>query len=192
MDDRVSQVQETLEEHGGLLVTDAEAAEVLEPGDRAFHRPASFAPAERPTVLRGGRWHRFLPCHRFERCSERSNLCFPQRTPTLQRDLPLATTTGSTAQGRVATPSVTSDLTSRAAQSRTRQSVAGWCHAPRLGEGVGFDPGRSTAPHTDPIRAFHPPEQSPPCPPSITNATNRPRPPSPNAPRGPGEHSPRS
>lgn len=44
-------MQEALEEHGGLLVADAQAAEVLEPGDRTFHRPATAVSSQRATVL---------------------------------------------------------------------------------------------------------------------------------------------
>lgn len=46
-------MQEALEEHGGLLVADAQAAEVLKPRDRAFHGPASLVPPQRAAILRG-------------------------------------------------------------------------------------------------------------------------------------------
>lgn len=45
-------MEEALDEHGGLLVADAQAAEVLEPRDRALHGPASLVPTQRPAVLR--------------------------------------------------------------------------------------------------------------------------------------------
>lgn len=46
-------MEEALEQHGGLLVPEAESSEVLEPRDRAFDGPAAFVPAQGSAVLRG-------------------------------------------------------------------------------------------------------------------------------------------
>src|SRR5690606_36859718 len=46
-----SEVQESLEHGGRLLVADAEPTEVLNPGDRSLDLPSAPVAAQRPTVL---------------------------------------------------------------------------------------------------------------------------------------------
>lgn len=59
-------MEEALEQACGLFVADAEAAEVLEPRDRAFHLPASDVASERTAILRRG----FAPSVDTVRCDQ--------------------------------------------------------------------------------------------------------------------------
>lgn len=78
-DESAAEVEEALEERGGLLVADAESAEVLEPRDRAFDGPATCVLEVRDRTDEAG-WHVAKGCHvLMQRAATGQDLDGPER-----------------------------------------------------------------------------------------------------------------